>query len=68
VSQSVLAQRYRAHFVPRRFAPDWRTATFHMRPGIGFRSGDELAADDVVFSFDRIAAHSPIVPARREAR
>lgn len=41
-------------------APDWHTITFHIRPGIKFQSGDELTADDVVFSFGRIAAHSPM--------
>ena len=47
-------------------APDWHTITFHIRPGIRFQSGDELNADDVVFSFNRIAAHSPMY--RRDAK
>jgi peptide/nickel transport system substrate-binding protein len=41
-------------------APDWHTITFHITPGIKFQSGDELTADDVAFSFNRIAAHSPM--------
>ena len=41
-------------------APDWHTITFHIKPGVKFQSGDELTADDVVFSFKRIAANSPM--------
>jgi peptide/nickel transport system substrate-binding protein len=41
-------------------APDWHTITFEIRPGVKFQSGDELTADDVVFSFKRIAARSPM--------
>jgi peptide/nickel transport system substrate-binding protein len=47
-------------------APDWHTITFRIRPGIKFQSGDELTADDVVFSFSRIAARSPMY--RRDAK
>jgi len=41
-------------------APDWHTITFTLKPGIKFQSGDELTADDVIFSFERIAARSPM--------
>ena len=41
-------------------ATDWHTITFHIKPGVKFQSGDELTADDVVFSFKRIAANSPM--------
>jgi peptide/nickel transport system substrate-binding protein len=38
---------------------DGKTVTFHIRPGIKFHSGDELVADDVLFSFDREKAKTP---------
>jgi peptide/nickel transport system substrate-binding protein len=41
-------------------APDWHTITFHLHPGVKFQSGDALTAEDVVFSFNRIAANSPM--------
>jgi peptide/nickel transport system substrate-binding protein len=41
-------------------ATDWHTITFKIKPGVKFQSGDELTADDVIFSFNRIAAHSPM--------
>ncbi len=41
-------------------SPDWHTITFTIKPGIKFQSGDELTADDAIFSFNRIAAHSPM--------
>jgi peptide/nickel transport system substrate-binding protein len=47
-------------------APDWHTITFKIKPGVKFQSGDELTADDVIFSFNRIAAHSPMY--RRDAK
>lgn len=47
-------------------APDWHTITFKIKSGVKFQSGDELTADDVIFSFNRIAAHSPMY--RRDAK
>jgi peptide/nickel transport system substrate-binding protein len=41
-------------------APDWHTITFRIRPGVKFQSGDELTADDAIFTFQRIAANSPM--------
>ncbi|HEX4112558.1 MAG TPA: ABC transporter substrate-binding protein [Stellaceae bacterium] len=41
-------------------APDWHTITFRLHPGVKFQSGDALTAADVVFSFKRIAANSPM--------
>jgi peptide/nickel transport system substrate-binding protein len=41
-------------------APDWHTIEFRIHQGVKFQSGDELTADDVVFSFQRIAANSPM--------
>jgi len=40
-------------------AEDWRAISdteyiFRIRPGVKFHNGDELTADDVVFSFDRV--------------
>ncbi len=40
-------------------AEDWRAVSdteyvFRIRPGVKFHNGDELTADDVVFSFDRV--------------
>jgi len=40
-------------------APDGKTITFHIHPGIKFHSGDELVADDVPFSFNRMKANTP---------
>ena len=47
-------------------SPDAITITFHIHPGIKFHSGDELTADDVVFSFNRQLANTPSF--RRKAR
>ncbi len=47
-------------------SPDAMTITFHIHPGIKFHSGDELTADDVVFSFNRQLANTPSF--RRKAR
>ncbi|HVV93074.1 MAG TPA: ABC transporter substrate-binding protein [Hyphomicrobiales bacterium] len=41
-------------------APDWKSVTFRIRPGVEFQSGDELTSADVAFSFARIAARSPM--------
>jgi len=49
----------------RRTVADWqvsadaKTITFHIRPGIRFHSGDELVADDVLFSFNRMMTNTP---------
>lgn len=40
-------------------SPDARQITFHIHPGVKFHSGDELTADDVVFSIARVTAHAP---------
>lgn len=40
-------------------SPDAKTITFHLHPGIKFHSGDELVADDVLFSFNRQMANTP---------
>ncbi|HXE17476.1 MAG TPA: ABC transporter substrate-binding protein [Stellaceae bacterium] len=40
-------------------SPDGTTITFHIRPGIKFHSGDELVADDVLFSFKRMMSNTP---------
>lgn len=47
-------------------SPDAKTITFKIHPGIKFHSGDELTADDVVFSFNRQLANTPSF--RRKAR
>ncbi len=38
---------------------DGKTIAFHLRPGIKFHSGDELVADDVLFSFERMKKNTP---------
>jgi peptide/nickel transport system substrate-binding protein len=38
---------------------DGKAVTFHIRPGIKFHSGDELVADDVLFSFEREKKKTP---------
>ena len=38
---------------------DGKTITFHLHPGIKFHSGDELVADDVLFSFERMKKNTP---------
>jgi peptide/nickel transport system substrate-binding protein len=38
---------------------DGKTVTFHIHPGVKFHSGDELIADDVVFSFERMKKNTP---------
>lgn len=38
---------------------DGKSITFHLRPGIKFHSGDELIADDVIFSFERMKKNTP---------
>ncbi len=38
---------------------DGKSITFHLRPGIKFHSGDELVADDVLFSFERMKKNTP---------
>ncbi|MGH7074034.1 MAG: ABC transporter substrate-binding protein [Stellaceae bacterium] len=43
-----------------KISPHWHTITFHIHQGVKFQSGDPLTAADVVFSFDRIAKHSPM--------
>ncbi|MGH6982064.1 MAG: ABC transporter substrate-binding protein, partial [Stellaceae bacterium] len=40
-------------------SPDARTITFHIHPGVKFHSGDELTADDVLFSFTRMMSNTP---------
>ncbi len=35
-------------------APDGLTYRFHLREGVRFHNGDELTADDVVFTFERL--------------
>ena len=40
-------------------SPDGKIVTFHLHPGIKFHSGDELVADDVLFSFDRMKKNTP---------
>jgi len=40
-------------------SPDGKAITFHIRPGIRFHSGDELVADDVLFSFNRMMTNTP---------
>ena len=34
--------------------PDGKTYTFHLRRGVYFHNGEELTADDVVYTFDRM--------------
>jgi peptide/nickel transport system substrate-binding protein len=41
-------------------SPHWHIITFHIHKGVKFQSGDELTAADVVFSFKRTAANSPM--------
>ena len=36
-------------------SPDGMEVTFHLRHGVKFHSGDELTADDVIFSHNRMA-------------
>jgi peptide/nickel transport system substrate-binding protein len=38
---------------------DGTIITFHLHPGIKFQSGDELTADDVLWSFNRMKANTP---------
>src|SRR6185312_13615235 len=40
-------------------SPDAKTITFHIHPGVKFHSGDELVADDVLFSFKRMMSNTP---------
>jgi len=40
-------------------SPDGKVATFRLHPGVKFHSGDELVADDVVFSFERMKKNTP---------
>lgn len=40
-------------------SPDGKAITFHIRPGIRFHSGDELVAEDVLFSFNRMMSNTP---------
>jgi peptide/nickel transport system substrate-binding protein len=40
-------------------SPDGKTVIFHLRPGVKFHSGDELVADDVPFSFERMKRNTP---------
>ena len=40
-------------------SPDGLTLTFQIHPGVKFQSGNELTADDVVFSFERMKAKTP---------
>ncbi len=40
-------------------SPDGKAITFHIRPGIRFHSGDELVAEDVLFSFNRMMNNTP---------
>lgn len=35
-------------------SPDGKTYTFHLREGVQFHNGEELTADDVVYTFDRM--------------
>jgi peptide/nickel transport system substrate-binding protein len=49
-----------------RVSADAKTITFHIHPGIKFHSGDELVAQDVVFSFARQLANTPSF--KRKAR
>jgi peptide/nickel transport system substrate-binding protein len=40
-------------------SPDGKVITSHLHPGIKFHSGDELVADDVLFSFERMKKNTP---------
>ena len=46
-------------------SPDGLQYTFHLRKNVTFHNGDELTADDVKFSFDRLRANDALSPAAK---